>query len=185
MDDLSRQLRCSKSTLYSHIPSKQLLGPIVSRLLFRKIRQHLTSTFAEKLGPTERLAEFVVISILHWQRTSTTFREQLASTAATARIYEAGLRHATMYLEKVFAAGISEGTFRSVHPTFAATAVVRLVADPGSRPLSEHDPVIASKRVETLLDFVIHSVLNTTSGTDTVNYWTRQFTSLHCHSLET
>jgi AcrR family transcriptional regulator len=109
LDDLTRRLRCSKTTLYVLGGNKdQLVTAIVIRY-FREATEYIEErTAAAGDGPIERISAYLTAVGEALHRASPAFMDDLSRDYVSGRISE------------LIAEGVASGDFRPVHAAFVA-----------------------------------------------------------------
>ncbi|MFA4928233.1 MAG: TetR/AcrR family transcriptional regulator [Patulibacter sp.] len=121
LDDLTRRLRCSKTTLYVLGGNKdQLVTAIVIRF-FREATEFIEARTAEvQGGPVERISAYVsaVGEALH--RASPAFMDDISRHYVASAIYERNADFVSTRVSELIAEGVESGDFRPVHAAFVA-----------------------------------------------------------------
>ena len=89
MDDIARQLHCSKATLYSVASSKEQLVIALTKHFFRQATDEIETAVAAVADPRRRISTYLAGVGSAMSRCSPTFYSDMVGYAPTASIYSA------------------------------------------------------------------------------------------------
>lgn len=123
LDDLARELRCSKTTLYALAPSKQELVVEVVRQWFRGATARVEARVAAERDPGRRVTAYLEAVAVELSGLSRAFLDDLSGFAPAAAVYRRNTEAAADRIRALIAAGIEAGALRPVNAAFAAEMV--------------------------------------------------------------
>jgi AcrR family transcriptional regulator len=123
LDDLARELRCSKTTLYALAPSKQELVVEVVRQWFRAATTRVESRVAAEVDPGRRVAAYLQAVAAELAGLSRAFLDDLSAFAPADAVYRRNTEAAADRIRALIAEGIDAGALRPVNAAFAAEMV--------------------------------------------------------------
>lgn len=129
IDDLSRRLRCSKTTLYTLAPSKEQLAVAVVVHYFRGAALRVEAGLDAAGDPREGVVRYLAAVADELRPASRTFLDDVTAFPPAREVYERNTRIAADRLREIVTDGSGRGVFRSVHAAFVAeVAAATMVA---------------------------------------------------------
>jgi AcrR family transcriptional regulator len=127
LDDLTRRLRCSKSTLYLVATSKEQLVAAVVRRFFQRATAAVEGRLASSDDPAERLTTYLQAVSGELRAASPAFFRDLAGHPPARAIYEANTRHAARRVQELVVEGVRAGRMRNLDAAFVGAAVEQVM----------------------------------------------------------
>lgn len=159
LDDLTRRLRCSKTTLYVLGGNKdQLVTAIVIRF-FREATEFIDArTAAVQGGPVERISTYVhaVGEALH--RASPAFMDDVSRHYVASAIYERNADFVATRVSELIAEGVESGDFRPVHAAFVADLLQIAIERIQSGHLREATGLQDAEAFDELSKLLLHAI---------------------------
>ncbi len=159
LDDLTRRLRCSKTTLYVLGGNKdQLVTAIVIRY-FREATEFIEArTAAAQGGPVERISTYVsaVGEALH--RASPAFMDDVSRHYVASAIYERNADFVATRVSELIADGVKSGDFRPVHAAFVADLLQLAIERIQSGQLREATGLQDADAFDELSKLLLHAI---------------------------
>lgn len=118
LDDLTRRLGCSKTTLYALAGSRQELVVEVVKQYFRSAAADVERAVAAVESPAARVTAYLTAVAEALSPLSRTFMEDLAAFAPANEVYRRNTAAAADRIRELIAAGVEAGDFRPVHAAF-------------------------------------------------------------------
>ena len=128
MDDLSRQINCSKATLYGVASSKEQLVIRVTKRFFARAAGEIEAAASAESDPRQRIATYLTGVGVAMRRQSAAFYADMVAYRPTADIYEHNSSTAARRLQELIESGAQQGVIRDVNGAFAAQ-LIRLAID--------------------------------------------------------
>jgi AcrR family transcriptional regulator len=128
VEDLARELRCSKSTLYQLAPSKSELVVLAVRKFFRDATGHVEAAVA-KAPVGDRVGAYLDAVAKALSPVSTDFLDDVAEFAPAREVYERNTQRAAERVRSLISEGVRDGEFRKVHARFVADVVTQTMLD--------------------------------------------------------
>lgn len=159
LDDLTRRLRCSKTTLYVLGGNKdQLVTTIVIRY-FREATDYIEARTAEvKGGPVERLSAYVAAVGEALRRASPEFMADVSRHYVASAIYERNADVVAARVSELIAEGVESGDFRPVHATFVADLLTTAIERIQSGQMREATGLDDADAFEELSALLLHAI---------------------------
>jgi AcrR family transcriptional regulator len=128
LEDLARDLRCSKSTLYQLAPSKAELVVLAVRDFFRAATDRVeTAVAAASAG--DRVVAYLDAVADALSPVSRQFLHDVAAFAPAREVYERNTELAAERVRALISEGVRAGRFRKVHARFVADVVTQTMFD--------------------------------------------------------
>lgn len=128
LDDLARELHCSKTTLYALAPSKQELVVEVVRAWFRGATARVEGRVRQP-DPGRRVTAYLEAVAVELSGLSRRFLDDLAAFAPADAVYRRNTEAAADRIRALIADGIEAGALRPVNAAFAAEMVAATMFD--------------------------------------------------------
>jgi AcrR family transcriptional regulator len=128
VEDLARELRCSKSTLYQLAPSKSELVVLAVRQFFRDATGQVEAAVA-KAPVGDRVGAYLDAVARALSPASSEFLDDVAAFAPAREVYERNTALAAERVRSLISEGVREGEFRKVHAHFVADVVTQTMLD--------------------------------------------------------
>lgn len=119
VDQLTRRLQCSKSTLYAIAPSKEQLVLKVTRRFFKRATAEIEEAVRAVSDPAERIAVYLKSIGAAMSAQSAAFYRDMVGFQPTAEIYELNSSAAARRVREIIEDGVRSGRFREIDPGFA------------------------------------------------------------------
>jgi AcrR family transcriptional regulator len=116
ISDLARQLRCSKSTLYSVAPSKEQIVVAAVRAFFRAATEHVEERVALPDEPGNRITEYLQAIATELEPASDRFIADVEAFKPTSEIYRRNTEAAARRVQQLV--GEAQLTHARVDPVF-------------------------------------------------------------------
>jgi AcrR family transcriptional regulator len=123
IDALSKDLRCSKSTLYAIAASREQIVVAAVKQFFRGAGQRIEERVRSISDPREKVAAYLAGVGDEMGRMSPRGYVDMISFAPTRDIYDRNSRTAAGRVNDFIREGIQEGAFRAVHAQFIGEAI--------------------------------------------------------------
>lgn len=128
VEDLARELHCSKSTLYQIAPSKAELVVAAVRQYFKDATAEVEAKVAT--APVgERVVAYLDAVAQALGPVSSRFLEDVAAFAPAREVYERNTGLAAERVRTLIREGVRNGDFRKVHARFVADVVTQTMLD--------------------------------------------------------
>ena len=128
VEDLARELRCSKSTLYQLAPSKGELVVAAVRHFFKKATEQVEAAVAAApIG--DRVGAYLDAVAKALSPASAAFLDDVAAFAPAREVYERNTEKAAERVRALIQEGVRNGDFRRVHTRFVADVVTQTMLD--------------------------------------------------------
>lgn len=159
LDDLTRRLRCSKTTLYVLGGNKdQLVTTIVIRY-FREATEFIEArTAAAGESPVERIAAYVTAVGEALHRASPAFMGDISRHYVASAIYERNADFVATRVSELIADGVDSGDFRPVHAAFVADLLAIAVERIQSGRLREATGLEDAEAFDELSKLLLHAI---------------------------
>ncbi len=119
VDELTRRLQCSKSTLYALAPTKEQLVLTVTRRFFKNATTEIEDRIRGVSDPAERIAVYLKCVGAAMSTQSAAFYRDMVSFQPTSEIYELNSAAAAGRVREIIEEGVRSGRFREIDPHFA------------------------------------------------------------------
>jgi AcrR family transcriptional regulator len=154
---LAARLACSRRTLYELAPSKdQLFLVVLDRLMHRIGRTALAAIDASAPAAVQ-LRQYATGSLMYTLRSSA--YDDLADVPGAARLMDRHHQFAATILERVVAAGIDRGEFRSIDASVAAHVILASALEVARPDVVEGLGVPLDEAVGEMIDLVLTGLL--------------------------
>jgi AcrR family transcriptional regulator len=120
--ELAARLACSRRTLYELAPSKDQLFLVVLDRLMHRIGRTALAAIDGGAPAAAQIRQYATGSLMYALRSSA--YDDLADVPGTQRLIERHHRFAATILERIVAAGIDSGEFRSIDASVAAQVIL-------------------------------------------------------------
>lgn len=159
LDDLTRRLRCSKTTLYVLGGNKdQLVTAIVIRY-FREATDYIEErTAAAEGGPVERVSAYLTAVGEALRRASPAFMDDISRHYVASAIYERNADFVSGRVSELITEGVESGDFRSVDPAFIADLLQIAIERIQSGRLRESTGLQDAEAFEELGKLLLHAI---------------------------
>jgi AcrR family transcriptional regulator len=128
VEDLARELRCSKSTLYQLAPSKSELVVLAVRQFFRDATGDVEAAVA-KVPVGDRVGAYLDAVARALSPVSSGFLDDVAAFAPAREVYERNTGLAAERVRTLISEGVRAGEFRKVHAHFVADVATQTMLD--------------------------------------------------------
>jgi AcrR family transcriptional regulator len=128
IEDLARELRCSKSTLYQLAPSKSELVVLAVRQFFRTATERVEAAVA-KAPVGDRVGAYLDAVAKALSPVSSEFLDDVAAFAPAREVYERNTGLAAERVRTLISEGVRAGEFRKVHAHFVADVATQTMLD--------------------------------------------------------
>jgi AcrR family transcriptional regulator len=128
VEDLARELRCSKSTLYQLAPSKSELVVLAVREYFKQATAAVEAE-VDRAPIGDRVGAYLDAVAKALSPVSTRFLEDVAAFAPAREVYERNTERAAERVRALINEGVRGGEFRKVHARFVADVVTQTMLD--------------------------------------------------------
>jgi len=128
VEDLARELHCSKSTLYQLAPSKSELVVLAVRQFFREATTEVESAVAAAPA-SDRVEAYLDAVAAALTPASRQFLDDVAAFAPAREVYERNTAAAAERVRTLISEGVRAGRFRKVHARFVADVVTQTMLD--------------------------------------------------------
>lgn len=155
LDDLARQLHCSKSTLYTLAGSKEQLAVRVVGHFFKTATAEIERAVAAETDVRERMRRYLQAAAEHLRPASRQFIDDMAANPATRASYEANARAAAERVRDYIAEGVRDGAFREVHAAFVAELVSSTIGAIQRGEIAERTGLSDAEAFEELSAFLL------------------------------
>lgn len=157
LEDLARDLRCSKSTLYQLAPSKTELVVGVTRAYFKEATENVEAKVPPP-GSPGRVTAYLSAVAEELSPLSRRFLLDVADFAPAREVYERNTTAAAHRVRELVAAGVEAGEFRSVHADFVADVVTQTMFDIVRGGVQERIEMSDSQAYAELTSLVEHAL---------------------------
>ena len=123
VDQVAAELNCSKRTLYALAASKEQLAVLVVRDFFRHAAEEVETAIAGTRSPAKKVTRYLEAVAEALRPASRAFRDDVASFAPTAEIYEQNTLAAAVRVRELIDFGTQAGAFRKVPADFVGEVV--------------------------------------------------------------
>jgi AcrR family transcriptional regulator len=127
LEDLAVGLHCSKSTLYALAGSKEQLALRVIRHFFRKATDAVEAHTVTETDPALRVTAYLSAVARALAPAGAAFHRDLDSFGPGREVYERNTALAADRVRELIGEGVTEGSFREVHPALIADTVTTLM----------------------------------------------------------
>jgi AcrR family transcriptional regulator len=128
VEDLARELRCSKSTLYQLAPSKSELVVLAVRQYFRTATEQVEAAVA-KAPVGDSVGAYLDAVAKALSPVSSAFIDDVAAFAPAREVYERNTQRAAERVRSMISEGVRAGAYRKVHAHFVADVVTQTMLD--------------------------------------------------------
>ncbi len=128
VEDLARELRCSKSTLYQLAPSKAELVVLAVRQFFKTATSQVETAVAAA-SASDRIGAYLDAVAAALSPASRQFLHDVAAFAPAREVYERNTELAAERVRTLISEGVRAGWFRKVHARFVADVVTQTMLD--------------------------------------------------------
>lgn len=128
IEDLARELHCSKSTLYRLAPSKAELVVLAVRHFFKTATGQVEAAIANAPAG-DRVGTYLDAVAEALTPASRQFLDDIAAFAPAREVYERNTELAAERVRSLISEGVREGSFRKVHARFVADVVTQTMLD--------------------------------------------------------
>jgi AcrR family transcriptional regulator len=127
MDDLARELHCSKHTLYVLAPSREELFELVIERFLSHLRAEGEAAASAAADRISALTAYLESAVRGTRRNSVQFISDLAEFVPGRRRLRNHQRQRVAGLEKIVAAGVADGSFGRIHPKLVAEVMIHTI----------------------------------------------------------
>lgn len=127
LDQVTRRLHCSKSTLYGVAASKEQLVVAVVRRFFAQATAAVESRAAVPTDHRERIEAYLMAVSEQLCPASVTFFVDLAAFPPAAEVYAHNTATAARRVQQLVSDGVHAGAIRPVHASFVGAAVAQVM----------------------------------------------------------
>ncbi|HYJ68327.1 MAG TPA: TetR/AcrR family transcriptional regulator [Nocardioidaceae bacterium] len=128
VEDLARELRCSKSTLYQLAPSKSELVVLAVRHYFKQATAEVEAK-VDRAPVGDRVGTYLDAVAKALSPVSTRFLDDVAAFAPAREVYERNTNRAAERVRGLISEGVRHGAFRKVHAHFVADVATQTMLD--------------------------------------------------------
>lgn len=158
MDDMARQLHCSKATLYSVASSKEQLVISLTKQFFRQATNEIETAVASVTDPRRRISTYLAGVGTAMSRCSPAFYADMVAYAPTAAIYSANSSAAARRVRELIDAGVEAGALRAVDGSFAGQLVALAIEGIQSGALLDPTGLSAGQAYTEMADLLLHGL---------------------------
>lgn len=158
VDELARQLKCSKSTLYSAASTKEQLVVAVTRRFFAQATQQIESVVEGVSDPAERISSYLKGVGNAMSSQSSAFYRDMVSYPPTAAIYDVNSLAAAQRVRELINDGVTSGRFRDMDATFAGHLIALAIEGIQSGRLQEVSGLSAGQAYLELGDLLVNGL---------------------------
>lgn len=119
VDELTRRLHCSKSTIYSVAPTKEQLVVAVTKRFFRLATTRIEESISGIDDPGLRISAYLKGVGAAMSEQSPTFYQDMVSFGPTAEVYTLNSAAAARRVQSLIQHGVDSGHFRDINTNFA------------------------------------------------------------------
>jgi AcrR family transcriptional regulator len=158
LDDLSRRLSCSKSTLYALADSKEQLVVRVVRHFFAAATRRVEARVDSADDDLERVGVYLRAVSAELAPASPQFFADLSAFAPAGEIYARNTALAAQRVRELIEAGVATGAIRPVHARFVGVAVSEVMTGIHAGTLTRSTGLDDAAAYEHLADLVLHGL---------------------------
>lgn len=158
VDDLARQMRCSKATLYAIGATKEQLVVAATRHFFRTEADRIEQAVAEHDEAQVKITTYLQGVAQAMRRNSAPFYADMVSYAPTAQIYARNTARAAERIQEMIDDGVRAGAFRAANGAFAAQVVALAIEAVQSGTLLERTGLSAAESFAELADLLFNGL---------------------------
>lgn len=127
VEDMTAHLHCSRATLYSIAPSRQEIVTATIDQFFSDSADAVTRTTRAEVTSSARLEAYLTAIRDQMQRISRRCYNDIRAFGPTDAVYTTYAQLSIETVGRLIQAGVSDGSFRSLHASFVSTAATVLI----------------------------------------------------------
>jgi AcrR family transcriptional regulator len=158
VDDLARQMRCSKATLYAVGATKEQLVVAATRHFFRTEADRIEQAVAARHDAQAKITTYLQGVAQAMRRNSPAFYADMVTYPPTARIYARNTARAAERIREMIDDGVRTGAFRATNGAFAAQVVALAIEAVQSGTLLERTGLSAAESFAELADLLFNGL---------------------------
>lgn len=158
VDELCRQLRCSKSTLYSVASTREQIVQAVVRHFFARSTAVIEADLERETDAASRVLRYLAGVGAAMRRNSRAFYRDMVTYRPTAEIYRLNSQAATRRVQVMIECGVRDGSFRPADAALAALMVAHLMDGVQSGEVLEATGLSAGEAFAELGELLIHGL---------------------------
>jgi AcrR family transcriptional regulator len=160
LEDLTRRLRCSKTTLYTLGHSKEALIMNALRRFFTRSGERVDERAAAESEPDARIVAYLRAVAGELRGASPEFIAQVAAHPGARAIYERNTRFAAERVAAMIGEGVAAGRFRAIEPAFAADLIAATMVRIQSGDVRRGTGLDDAAAYDELADLVLNGILS-------------------------
>ncbi|MBY8862326.1 TetR/AcrR family transcriptional regulator [Nocardia sp. CA2R105] len=158
VEDLTRRMRCSKSTLYAIGSTKEQLVVAAAKHFFGTEADRIEQTVADHDEPQIKITTYLEGVAQAMRRNSSAFYADMVTYPPTAEIYARNTARAAERIREMIGDGVRSGAFRATNGTFAAQVVALAIEAVQSGTLLERTGLSAAESFAELADLLFNGL---------------------------
>ncbi|QDN54543.1 MULTISPECIES: TetR/AcrR family transcriptional regulator [unclassified Streptomyces] len=158
VEDLTRRLRCSKSTLYGVGSTKEKLVVAATKHFFGSEAHRIEQAVAEQDDPQGKITTYLEGVAQAMRRNSPAFYTDMVTYAPTAEIYARNTARAAERIREMIDDGVRAGVFRATNGIVAAQVVALAIEAVQSGTLLERTGLSAAESFAELADLLFNGL---------------------------
>jgi AcrR family transcriptional regulator len=158
VDDLARQMRCSKATLYAVGATKEQLVVAATKHFFRTEADRIEQAVAAHDDAQAKITTYLQGVAQAMRRNSPAFYADMVTYAPTAQIYARNTARAAERIREMIDDGVRTGAFRATNGAFAGQVVALAIEAVQSGTLLERTGLSAAESFAELADLLFNGL---------------------------